>query len=236
MKLMLAYSSIYLFFWLVTTQANRYLIPVLPMLSLLCIGLCRASCRQHLCPPASPRFVTGALLVAAFYNLPFLFYLWWTPGKRYFTPVLGAFPESVFSDNYNPERYLSTYMGSLPAINFVNSLGNVKKVLYVGFRDGPPLFYANFPMVYNELAVYNQFVEEKDLGRLLELDTQPRHFPHDRGTEVRGRKAGVFSRFRIFPATPAADLEQECRICFRGPSESIATKRNLRWQTISSIG
>ena len=39
MKLMLAYSSIYLLLWLVTTQANRYLIPVLPMLSLLCIGL-----------------------------------------------------------------------------------------------------------------------------------------------------------------------------------------------------
>lgn len=170
MKLMLAYSSIYLLFWLVTTQANRYLIPVLPMLSLLCIGLLLGFLQASTFAQRRLRtVVTAALLVAAFYNLPFLFYLWWTPGKRYFTPVLGAFPESVFSDNYNPERYLSTYMGSLPAINFVNSLGNVKKVLYVGFRDGPPLFYANFPMVYNELAVYNQFVEEKDLGRLLQL-------------------------------------------------------------------
>jgi hypothetical protein len=60
-------------------------------------------------------------------------------------------------------------MGSIPAINFVNSLGNVKRVLYIGFRDGPPLFYANFPMVYNELNVYNRFIEEKDLGRLLDL-------------------------------------------------------------------
>jgi len=170
MRLMLAYSSIYLFFWLVTTQANRYLIPVLPMLSLLCTGLLFGFLEARTFLQRRLRgFVIAALLVAAFYNLPFLFYLWWTPGKRYFTPVLGAFPESVFSDNYSPERYLSTYMGSLPAINFVNSLGNVKTVLYVGFRDGPPLFYANFPMVYNELAVYNRFVEEKDLGRLLEL-------------------------------------------------------------------
>src|SRR6185503_3591081 len=170
MKLMLAYSSIYLVLWLVTTQANRYLIPVLPMLSLLCIGLLLGFLEVKTVLQRRLRgFVTAALLVAAFYNLPFLFYLWWTPGKRYLTPVLGAFPESVFSDNYSPERYLSTYMGSLPAINFVNSLGNVKKVLYVGFRDGPPLFYANFPLVYNELALYNRFVEEKDLSKLLEL-------------------------------------------------------------------
>ena len=170
MKLMLAYSSIYLLFWLVTTQANRYLIPALPTLTLLCIGLLVAFLEASSFVQRRLRgVVTGALLVAAFYNLPFLFYLWWTPGKRYLTPVLGAFPDSVFSDNYSPERYLSTYMGSLPAINFVNSLGNVKKVLYVGFRDGPPLFYANFPMVYNELALYNRFVEEKDLSKLLEL-------------------------------------------------------------------
>src|SRR5262245_31678301 len=170
MRLLLAYSSIYLFLWLVTTQANRYLIPALPMLSLLCAGALVAFLEAKTLLQRSLRgLVTTALLVAAFYNLPFLFYLWWTPGKRYFTPVLGAFPESVFSDNYSPERYLSTYMGSLPAINFVNSLGNVKRVLYVGFRDGPPLFYANFPMVYNELALYNRFVEEKDLARLLEL-------------------------------------------------------------------
>ena len=170
MRLMLAYSLIYLLFWLVTTQANRYLIPVLPMLSLVSVGLMLGFLEAKTFLQRGLRgFVSTALLVAAFYNLPFLFYLWWTPGKRYFTPVLGAFPESVFSDNYSPERYLSTYMGSLPAINFVNSLGNVKKVLYVGFRDGPPLFYANFPMVYNELALYNRFVEERDLGRLLEL-------------------------------------------------------------------
>ena len=170
MKLILAYSSIYLVLWLVTTQANRYLIPVLPMLSLLCIGLLLGFLEVKTVLQRRLRgFVTAALLVAAFYNLPFLFYLWWTPGKRYLTPVLGAFPESVFSDNYSPERYLSTYMGSLPAINLVNSLGNVKKVLYVGFRDGPPLFYANFPLVYNELALYNRFVEEQDLGKLLEL-------------------------------------------------------------------
>jgi hypothetical protein len=170
MRLILAYSSIYLFFWLVTTQANRYLIPVLPMLSVLCIGLLLGFLEAKTVLQRSLRgFVTAALLVAAFYNIPFLFYLWWTPGKRYLTPVLGAFPESVFSDNYSPERYLSTYMGSLPAINFINSLGNVKKVLYVGFRDGPPLFYVNFPLVYNELALYNRFVEEKDLSKLLEL-------------------------------------------------------------------
>jgi len=170
MKLLLAYSSIYLLFWLVTTQANRYLIPVLPMFSLLCVGLLLGFLEAKTFLQRGLRgLVATALLVAAFYNLPFLFYLWWTPGKRYFTPVLGAFPESVFSDNYSPERYLSTYMGSLPAINFVNSLGNVKTVLYVGFQDGPPLFYANFPMVYNELAVYNRFVEEKDLHGLLRL-------------------------------------------------------------------
>lgn len=170
MRLILAYSAIYLFFWLVTTQANRYLIPVLPMFSLLCTGLLLGFLEAKTFLQRGLRgFVTAALLVMAFYNLPFLFYLWWTPGKRYLTPVLGAFPESAFSDNYSPERYLSTYMGSLPAINFVNSLGNVKKVLYVGFRDGPPLFYANFPMVYNELALYNRFVEEKDLGTLLDL-------------------------------------------------------------------
>jgi len=171
MKLMLAYSSMYLFLWLVTTQANRYLIPVLPMLSLLCVGVLFGFFLEAktFLQRGLRGVVSAALLVTAFYNLPFLFYLWWTPGKRYFTPVLGAFPESVFSDNYSPERYLSTYMGSLPAINFVNSLGNVKKVLYVGFRDGPPLFYANFPMVYNELAIYNRFVEEKELARLLEL-------------------------------------------------------------------
>ncbi len=170
MKLLLAYSSIYVFLWLATTQANRYLIPVLPMLSLLCIGLLSGFLAAKTLLERSLRGLTVAgLLVAAFYSLPFLFYLWWTPGKRYFTPVLGAFPESVFSDNYSPERYLSTYMGSLPAINFVNSLGNVSRVLYVGFRDGPPLFYANFPMVYNELAVYNRFVEERDLSRLLDL-------------------------------------------------------------------
>ncbi|MCI0420983.1 MAG: hypothetical protein L0312_17415, partial [Acidobacteria bacterium] len=170
MKRLLAYSSVYLFLWLVTTQANRYLIPVLPMLSLLCAGLLAGFLEAKTLLQRGLRgFVSVGLLVAAFYNLPFLFYLWWTPGKRYFTPVLGAFPDSVFSDNYSPERYLSTYMGSIPAINFLNSLGNVKKVLYVGFRDGPPLYYASFPMVYNELSVYNRFVEEKDLARLLEL-------------------------------------------------------------------
>src|SRR5262245_26652546 len=170
MRLVAAYSSVYLVLWLVSTQANRYLIPVLPMFSLLCIGLLSGFLEAKTFLQKRVRtVVVVALLVAAFSNLPFLYYLWWVPGKRYFTPVLGAFPESVFSDNYNPERYLSAYMGSLPAINFVNSLQNVKKVLYVGFRDGPPLFYANFPMVYNELALYNGFVEEKDLARLLEL-------------------------------------------------------------------
>jgi 4-amino-4-deoxy-L-arabinose transferase-like glycosyltransferase len=170
MRLILTYGSIYLLFWLVTTQANRYLIPVLPMFSLLCTGLLLGFMEARTFLQRGLRvFVTAALLVAAFYNLPFLFYFRWTPGKQYLTPVLGAFPESVFSDNYSPERYLSTYLGSLPAINFVNSLRNVKKVLYVGFRDGPPLFYANFPMVYNELALYNRFVDEKDLSTLLEL-------------------------------------------------------------------
>ncbi|MBM3804028.1 MAG: phospholipid carrier-dependent glycosyltransferase [Acidimicrobiia bacterium] len=170
MKRMLAYSSIYIVLWLVTTQANRYLIPVLPIMSLLCAGLLLGFLEaKSLVQTGFRSLVTVALLVAAFYNLPFLFYLWWTPGKRYFTPVLGAFPESVFSDNYKPERYLANYLGSLPAINFVNSLGNVKTVLYVGYRDGPPLFYANFPMVYNELALYNQFLEARDLSRLLEL-------------------------------------------------------------------
>lgn len=170
MKRLLVYFSVYLFFWLITTQANRYLVPALPVLSLLCAALLRAflEAATRLQRSLRAAVVTG-LVVVAFYNLPFLYYLWWVPGKRYFTPVLGAFPESVFSDNYNPERYLATYLGSLPAINFMNTLGNVKRVLYVGFRDGPPLFYANFPMIYNELNIYNRFVEERDLGRLLEL-------------------------------------------------------------------
>jgi len=187
MRLLAAYSSIYLVLWLTTTQANRYLIPVLPMVSLLCIGLLSGFLEAKTFLQKRLRtVVVAALLVAAFYNLPFLYYLWWIPGKRYFTPVLGAFPESVFSDNYNPERYLSAYMGSLPAINFVNSLRNVKKVLYVGFRDGPPLFYANFPMVYNELALYNEFVEEKDLSRLLELTRR-----HDISHLIVEQKYGV---------------------------------------------
>lgn len=170
LKRMLAYSAIYLGLWLVTTQSNRYLIPVLPALSLVAAGALAGFLHAVGTLQKSLRSIAIAgLLLTAAYNLPFLFYLWWVPGKRYFTPVLGAFPESVFSDNYSPERYLSTYMGSLPAINFLNSLGNVRRVLYVGFRDGPPLFYANFPLVYNELNVYNRFIEEKDLSRLLEL-------------------------------------------------------------------
>ncbi len=170
LRRMLAYCAIYFGLWLVTTQANRYLIPVLPALSLISAGLLTGFLRAAGTLEKSLRSITIAgLLLMATYSLPFLFYLWWVPGKRYFTPVLGAFPESVFSDNYSPERYLTTYMGSLPAINFLNSQENVRRVLYVGFRDGPPLFYANFPLVYNELNVYNRFIEERDLGRLLEL-------------------------------------------------------------------
>ncbi len=165
----LAYSAIYLGFWIVTTPANRYLIPVMPLMCLVCAGLLQSFLQvQTRVQQGGRAIVVSCLMLMAFYNLPFFFYLRQN-GKTYFSPVLDTYARKFFVEPYSRENYLGQFLWSFPAINFVNSLPEVSRVLYVGFHDGPPLYYANFPMVYNELKVYNQFVQESSTARLLGL-------------------------------------------------------------------
>lgn len=166
---LLAYSVIYLGFWLVTTPANRYLITTMPLLCLVCAGLLQAFLQVQTPVQRGGRaIVVSCLVLMAFYNLPFLFQLRQN-GKSYFNPVLDTYARKFFVEPYSRESYLNQFLWSFSAIDFMNSLPEVKRVLYVGFHDGPPLYYANFPMVYNELKVYNQFVQESSAARLLEL-------------------------------------------------------------------
>ena len=80
-----------------------------------------------------------------------------------------------FSDNYSWSVIFHLH-GSLPAINFVNSLGNVKKVLYVGFRDGPPLFTQTLPMVYKRAVRSTTIRGREGFRPIAGVDAQPRHF------------------------------------------------------------
>lgn len=151
------YVAAYLVFWLISAQSNRYMIPVLPMASLATAsGIMTMRQTRALFAVVTAAF---ALLM-----LP-VFYDWWHSPPQYHPSIVKQIPWKLFLGWNLKNDYLRRTLWSYPAIQHVNSLKPSGKVLYVGYHDGPPLFYMEFPYIYNGLAAYHAILDANTVDK-----------------------------------------------------------------------
>jgi Dolichyl-phosphate-mannose-protein mannosyltransferase len=144
-KLILAFSSIYGFLWLLTAQHARYLLAVLPGLAVLS-GIALAGWLGLRHGRAARGFawaVSVLLALMAIFNLPFFEHA----GSRYGSTIMETLPLQYLLGLESKEQYLARHIENYPAVQFFNQLSGPKHLLF-WWNTHPPIYYVNGPASY----------------------------------------------------------------------------------------
>ena len=144
-KLILAFSSIYGFLWLLTAQHARYLLAVLPGLAVLSgialtawLGLRRGRAAQGFAWA-----VSVLLAVMAMFNLPFFE----QAGARYGSTIMEKLPLQYLLGLESKDQYLAKYITNYPVVQFFNQVSGPKHLLF-WWNTHPPIYYVKGPASY----------------------------------------------------------------------------------------
>ncbi len=158
---LLALSLAYVLFWFVTVQGGRYLIPVLPFLSLIAAaGLDRIASRwlpfSGYAPPLGVMFLVAAVLIS--------------PGWRYAVSriaKLGHPPASVSAR----DAYLARQLPSYPAYKLLNERRGTRYRVYALFQENMAYFAdGTFMGAWVGPARYSQITRQLHDARALHAE------------------------------------------------------------------